>query len=1011
MHIRSFLILFFGLIAAVGAVTAADQSVIGSSSEWLVANGADQSTITVQVQNSSLARMPGVIVQFSVDNPAFGTFTRTSSTTDGSGLASTIFIANKKSGDATITATFTYNDSVSENSVQKTCTQKIDHDIPYTAVFDYTTEVIVGTETPFKVSFKDRWGNVIDTKKPDNPHTINLHIGSVQGGAAFNDGGLYVKDITKTPDVQGMVSVNVKVDTVAGENIVWMKSFDAIPDQYRSITGITEGIPFSIDQFVQPDNPASLPADMAADHKFTFVYTLRDKYGNVAANRSVFVQTSAGGEDQTLVTNNYGQVWLNYGPRSIAGFITITATAVDNSSVTCNRQVEFYNTAPVNMLVTANPETMASLDVDPTIRADIRAKVMDVKGNPVTGETVTFSLGTPTYDDPAYVRTAEPELVTTTATTNNDGFAVVQFKPGGFTLDKRDPLYSSQATGHCIVTANWNGVLQTVQLTWKNYPYLSVQTSVNPSTVAVNDTVDVTIRLKGDGWALQPDPIDVILCTDRSGSMMKDNPDRMVSIMGAEKVFVGQLSFPRDHIGEVSFGQQGLARAQSYNEMGPGIDSQTSDDASYISAYYPGNPTESTGTHTYSDYATLDLPLSDSESTIMSTIDTMIPYSGTPLRQGLYVSINEMKAHSTRSEAVKAIVVLSDGDYNYYGDPLARGSGSTALPNNNNYFYDLTKYYYSYSGLGSGKLSNQNMSVYAASNNIKIYSIAYGNTITSGGQTTLKILAEGSGGKYYFASATDIADVYRQIAGDLKEEAGVNTTMTLNFHDVNVTGVTVPGAQVYEYIYTPGISTFIQWQDGTANTTDQRNDWNDDQKLNFTIGTIKLNQVWQSTFRLKIKQAGNIDVFGTGSTISFNGGESTLTLPHTFITAVSDLHNIGLTMKAIDVSRLEATQSGTVKDFIPLQWNITYPGTLGATERVFYSNDNRQTWVQFHTITGIPAGAVDRVEHASFDTRDKPPGEYYIRVLAQAPDALGDEEIISAPVTVGNSSKVYIKLE
>jgi len=62
-------------------------------------------------------------------------------------------------------------------------------------------------------------------------------------------------------------------------------------------------------------------------------------------------------------------------------------------------------------------------------------------------------------------------------------------------------------------------------------------------------------------------------------------------------------------------------------------------------------------------------------------------------------------------------------------------------------------------------------------------------------------------------------------------------------------------------------------------------------------------------------------------------------------------------------------------------------------------------------VSGVPAGTVDKVEHASLDVRDKPSGEYYIRVLAQAPDTLGDEEITSSAVAIGNASKVFIKLE
>ena len=113
----------------------------------------------------------------------------------------------------------------------------------------------------------------------------------------------------------------------------------------------------------------------------------------------------------------------------------------------------------------------------------------------------------------------------------------------------------------------------------------------------------------------------------------------------------------------------------------------------------------------------------------------------------------------------------------------------------------------------------------------------------------------------------------RQIAGDLKDNAGVNTTMMADFENINVTNFEMPGDQVFDYVYHPTDSTKINWQDGTTNVTDQSADWvNNNNKLNFTIGTIKVGQSWNATFRLRVNQSGLIDVFGNHSTVSFNGG-------------------------------------------------------------------------------------------------------------------------------------------
>ena len=245
------------------------------------------------------------------------------------------------------------------------------------------------------------------------------------------------------------------------------------------------------------------------------------------------------------------------------------------------------------MDITANPETMASRDVDPLIISDISASVTDIMGNPVENETVTFTMSNASYSGNFNI-TSNPALVSTTATTDVDGLATVTFIPGSFTTNSSDPKYSSTATGNCTVTAHWGTLHKPILITWKNYPYLSVKTSVNPQTIQVNQTVDVTIAFKGDGWALQPKPIDVVLCTDRSGSMLFDNPDRMFSIREAAKAFVDNMSPSRDTLGLVTFGRSGYISRPGYNS---GIST-----SEINNVYLPYS-------WTYTDYATVDRTL------------------------------------------------------------------------------------------------------------------------------------------------------------------------------------------------------------------------------------------------------------------------------------------------------------------------------------------------------------------------------------------------------------------
>jgi hypothetical protein len=410
---------------------------------------------------------------------------------------------------------------------------------------------------------------------------------------------------------------------------------------------------------------------------------------------------------------------------------------------------------------------------------------------------------------------------------------------------------------------------------------------------------------------------------------------------------------------------------------------------------------------------------------VKTELDNIVPDSGTPMRAGLYKSIKELGGSGSPIpdlNAIKAIILLSDGDYNYYGDPLARGaaySSSEADPSN---FGDLTKNYLRFTGLGSGAMSNQNMSFYATNNSIRIYSIAFAKDISDGGKETLEILANSTGGKYYYApTSDDLAQIYTEIAGELKTEAGVNTTMDVIFDNVNVTGVEFAGTDVFDYVYKNGSSTHIYNRTGNEvhykDTIDQTDDWNDDPndpndpKLHFDIGTIRLNQVWEATICLKVKKEGNIEIFGNSSKIIFNNGEDTLPLPATFVTAVRNLTNMGFNSASLAVNFTEpAPGSGPFTDTMLLNWTLTYNGTQNVHETLAYayaSLDRPPQWESFWSNT---VGAGTNYDQTLMDVGDLPAGDYWFRVTALADDAPEAVDKTNVAVPVGNMSRTYIQI-
>jgi len=302
-------------------------------------------------------------------------------------------------------------------------------------------------------------------------------------------------------------------------------------------------------------------------------------------------------------------------------------------------------------------------------------------------------------------------------------------------------------------------------------------------------------------------------------------------------------------------------------------------------------------------------------------------------------------------------------------------------------------------------------------NNIRIYSIGYGSSLSTGGRNTLRILANSSGGKYYDASATDIADVYTAIAGELKDTAGVDTAMSADFSNVNVTGVSVPGADVFAYVYQPSVSTAITWQNLSTTLTssmDQSAEWASDNKLNFTIGTMKVGDTWQATFRLKVKKGGTIDMFGDNSVLIFNnsGVTETLTLPHTWLTVTPELPS-SFELQQIDVIG-QCSVASLNKAILPVTWLTTYSG--GETdifEEVNYI-DETGAHVPFHTASyhvlqsTLPTTTS---RSTSFDLNTVPKGQHYdIEVRVYTTNAQ-DSAIACGGTGIDNSGKTFIRLE
>ncbi len=1001
------------LLAAPVAGQIPDAVAVSTDTEWLTAGSGETAAITVNVTNGTpAAGVGGVRVELSVNGTDWS-ITPAEVVTGADGKATARFSPGTKSGTARITAKVLGLDEPLNDSVE----QRIDHAAPYRlADLWYDPEVNVSETTDIVLRMEDRYGNPVDNRRV--AETVTFMVGSPAGGAKFVGSGS--DKATVGVDGTGNATARLRVDTVAGENIVYIRPpASAGSGRYITITA-AGGEPAGIYLVVDPAS-ASVPAD--GDKVIRLTYTLRDAFGNSAPGQGLWVNATiqrAGRPDKQSVllhSNHYGQVMVTYGPEDSMGTATITATAAANSSVSVTKVVEFTSTEPVDIVLSASPQSMPSRDVDSGSVAQLRAKVMDVKGNPVGGEMVTFEIvpGSINHEGAKLVDNGNPYLGETpgqnesTAVTDENGYATVSFHSGEFAKPSAGEKRIA-ARGNATVRATWkNETLgrqanRSLILTWMNYPYLSVKTEVSPATIGMNDTVNVTIRLTGDGYELQPDPIDVVLVIDRSGSMSGTDvsPTRMEAAQAAASTFIGQMNTSRDKVGLVSFASD----------------------------------------------ATLDRVLTDNPDDIKGAIDNLSANGATNMRKAFDVAISHLSTNG-RPEAVKAVILMSDGDWNYHGTPLAHGTG---LQNwgwsGNTITYDYYEYYDGHGGtISKGKITvpdvqwngkynyveknvdycsdgektNQNMSNYAIANDISLYTITFAFNPDNNIRNAMGTIANSTGGFYKHApGGDDLAQVYTDIAGELKTEAGVNTTMTV-FENVEVNETPIDAFEVFDYRHENGVSTYILNKSGNGTplyegTINQTAGWKNNHKLHFDIGTIHLDQVWEAKIRLAVNssyEAGdynNINIFGPGASLSFNNGEDTLDLPDTFLTVLPDLNNTGITSAWLEVDLKDPEPPAGQESFtdtVPLEWTITYNGTSEIHETLAYSND-KLSWTVFWTKTVDNSTTVGT---ALLDARSLPAGDYWIRLTASADDAPDARDTTSSAIPIGSTSRAYIKIE
>jgi len=758
-------------------------------------------------------------------------------------------------------------------------------------------------------------------------------------------------------------------------------------------------------------------------------------------------------------------VFYTYGPHSAAGYVVLTATAAANSSVTTSKTVQFYSTAPVNMLFSATPQVMPSLDSTPSQKAQLVAKVVDIMGNPVSNQTVTFSIGTPTYTY-ANASLIGPQLLNTTAITNVNGTATAIFKPGKFDSNKANVSYDPTDSGYVTVTATWNTVSQPIQLSWKNYPYLSEQTTISNQNVNVGGKFYVTISLTADGWNLTGTPADVVIVTDLAGGV--GGTGRLAATQKAEVGFIKNATdntyisladfgnSPSAAVGYASLDTQNLWSQQvantshklkpfnpygnvwDYNLVNPANWNSITSSNAYCFNYGVGagqlctNASDPMG-YTYFNYyndAKIDTDLMNAGPTypanqvaLTNIVNNYAANGGTDYAAGINAALKELNSKGNPSHN-QTIILMGDG-INMMA-PIAPGSLESYWPSDWNprngtlyggVYHELPQLWW-FDESDIGKAAAVDAANRAKNQGITIYGIGFpdsdGTHNNISDMDFFASMVSAPSTMYFAPDPTTMTGIFQTIEGQIQNTAGVNTTMALNLQSVsvnynNVTN-TYPGNEVFAYVYDPvgsPSSTQIIDQTGNISVINQTGQWNTNQTLIFNIGKMTVGQTWSTTFELMLLKPGSVNIIGNQSTISFNTGE-TMGLNGASINGIYNYSNTGFSMPSISITDLQISTDNQITNVVPLQWNISYPGNQFATETVYYNSQSDPTW---RFLYQQPVGPGNWTQSYNWNVGGLPAGVYSVEVIAFAHDANSGKEIIPTGIQLGLSPKAFIRLQ
>lgn len=834
-----------------------------------------------------------------------------------------------------------------------------------------------------------------------------------------------LKSFTIVTDANGEAKADVRLSNVSGNNYVAAGISTLGRFNSTIIQGIND-ISANITGYTIPEGP--IEADGTSIYYVVAIVT--DVHGNPVCSIPVNFTVTDDMDTYQAITNEHGVAYAATNPSTYVGNISVMLSTLNNLST--NITLRYVAGPPEKILLKADPNVIASSDVDNTNEFDvhsasIRATVMDewyhpLKDIPVNIYSQNVSAGNITG----------PE----SGLTDINGEFLTTFKLGE----------SSNGTGTVKVRAVSGPLSATTDIIYTNRTFLSVSASINPRNVTVNDTVNITLTVRGIGWKnrITTVPVDVMLITDRSGSMdwystkiypsnepahgTFDRSDREYVIdsftapdsnpiqvilsspytnyvngsyyYGLKVVdskgytYTGSRAANENYLiisnpkagrtytiyGKAAYSQDGGKPEYSImvltkpKRLGSRYDTDSAAKVAAIQFINNMSAQDQVGLVSFSTSARVDSHLaslnSQNKAALTNAINALSAFGGTDIYTGIRSARNEFAANSINGHK-KVAIILTDGYSQSPDQDILQAQA-------------------------------------AARDGIVIYTIGMGMS----DEETLSRIAEITGGKYYRVyTDLELSRTYNDIARDIKEKIAETSNVNILSERCMVNGTMINST---EYVPRSAMVTAVNgsvYQQEPVITSNPEN-----YSISWDAGPICINDTWSVRYQMMVKKGGLVFPIGNGSSVTFmrpnlTGSESSGLAEEGIYVTDSIYSTVSGEEKILSISIASPKNNDEmVSDFTRITWFVNYTGNETYSQEVYYASEPTGPYTLIDNGPGLTGDKTcnGKAYNVTWDVTGIQSGTYVIKVYARDEDNIDAYSIVTV-VRPDNRGRIWLK--